>query len=137
LFGDKSEFKDDSAAVRFLGRAKSVDDAKILTKLIGWTQDIVSQLTQSGNLTTLYCHTLCDLNRALEPFMQQRDDPQIDGTDLGCCVWPFVKRVCIYLSNSILAKGIRLVDLPGEESIVTVEITSSSFGFVVRVFANR
>jgi hypothetical protein len=113
LFSDKSEFADEGAATRFLSRAESADDPKILMKLLEWTRHIVSELSKLGNCTTLARHTAQDLNMALEPFTQHCDDPVIEGTDLECSVWPFVKKARKYLSNPLLAKKIYLVDLPG------------------------
>jgi GTP-binding protein EngB required for normal cell division len=129
LFGDKEEFADEGAATRFLARAKSADDPKILTKLLEWTRYIVSELSKLGNCATLPHHTAQDLNKALEPFTQTCEDPVIDGTDLECSVWPFVKKARKYLSNPLLAKKICLVDLPGvsDTNQQRVQLTKSYF----------
>lgn len=117
LFADKPEFEDEEAAVRFLSRAVSADDPKILSRLLAWTRSILDELAKLGSVACICRNTAADLNRALEPFTQQTDFPEIEGTALDCSVWPFVRLVKKSLSNPVLAKGNVLVDLPGELSL--------------------
>lgn len=80
LFCDKPEFEDEGSAVRFLSRVTSRDDPKILSKLLDWTKTIHSELSKLWNVTTIYHHTAVDLNRALVPFIQHCDYPEIEGS---------------------------------------------------------
>ncbi|KAF2642852.1 hypothetical protein P280DRAFT_548265 [Massarina eburnea CBS 473.64] len=112
LFSDKLEFQDEVAATKFLARARSRDDEKILAKLLSWTKVIYTELTKLGSVIYIYTHTATDLNRRLDPFSQHCEDPIIQGTSLRCFIFPFVKVIRKSLFNPILAKGIVLVDLP-------------------------
>jgi hypothetical protein len=86
LFGHKTEFEDEGAAVRFLGRATRADDPKILNKLLSWTWHIPGELAKLGNVTQVYTHTANDLNSALESFSQQCSYPAINRAALEYCV---------------------------------------------------
>ncbi|KAL1594580.1 hypothetical protein SLS60_010341 [Paraconiothyrium brasiliense] len=113
LFGDKEEFEDEETATQFLSQLKSAKDHKIVDKLLRWTREIITELSTLGNVATITAHTTDQLNAQLEPFIQQCNDPQIEGTSLECSVWPFVKHARKYLANPILSKGVVFVDLPG------------------------
>ncbi|KAF1952573.1 hypothetical protein CC80DRAFT_176931 [Byssothecium circinans] len=112
LFHDHIEFEDEVVATRFLAKAKSRDDPKILAKLLAWTKHIHAELTKLGSVIQIQAHTASDLNHNLEPFSQHCVHLEIRGTSLECSVFPFVNRVRKSLFNPILAKGIMLVDLP-------------------------
>ncbi|KAH7083166.1 hypothetical protein BKA63DRAFT_404183 [Paraphoma chrysanthemicola] len=94
LFSDSPEFESEEKADAFLSRAESVDDTKVLTKLLKWTQEKHNKLTYITRKQPYSTHTISDLADLMEPYVQTAPSPYFEGCgDISpdSSVWPLVK----------------------------------------------
>lgn len=113
LFRDKEEFADEETAIQSLSELKSANDPEVLTKLRQWTHDIFAELKKLGNTTVVRAYRAEQLNEQLDPFTQDTDYPEIQGTELQCSLWPFVNSVRVFMNHPLLRDNFTWVDCPG------------------------
>ncbi|PVI01672.1 hypothetical protein DM02DRAFT_704523 [Periconia macrospinosa] len=120
LFKGKREFRNREAAEEFLSDAKSANDQAILGRLVGWTEDILLQLTQNRahhasatDATSFNADTVQGLKKAVRPFTTTVEFPNVEGTNMECCPWPLVKKVCTTFKSKLLEQNITIADCPG------------------------
>jgi hypothetical protein len=128
LFLGHPEFHDRDRAEDFLSNAESAEDPRLISKLMGWTDQILDAFMPNGDdndVTTLNANTASQISDAIQPFTMAMDDPHFTGTDLVCCPWPLVKKVSVSLSSRILEQGIIIADLPGTTDKVRSRVDSA------------
>ncbi|KAH7093120.1 hypothetical protein FB567DRAFT_432971 [Paraphoma chrysanthemicola] len=94
LFSDLLDFESEEKADAFLSRAESVDDSKVLTKLLKWTQEKHNKLTHITRKQPFFTHTISDLADLMEPYVQTASSPHFEGCGgfgPDSSVWPLVK----------------------------------------------
>jgi hypothetical protein len=103
-------------AKEYLSRARSRDDPRVLDPLLKQAEVIHQELEDSGmtgDTKKFYAATATQLRRDVRPFIADIEYPNIPGTNLRCCLWPFVKVVHYWLKARALANGNTVVDSPG------------------------
>jgi hypothetical protein len=96
LFADVPQFENEQQADSFLGQAKSIDDPRVLLKLLRWGRERYDKLSQivAQQKLTFYAHTTRELFAIMEPYLQTAEYPHYPGYEklgLKSSVWPFVR----------------------------------------------
>jgi hypothetical protein len=94
LFSDLPEFENESIMDGFLGQADSINDAKIVPRLLSWAKERHQKLEQLVAQQPLLANAENDLRGLMEPFLKTAVLPHHEGyedLELECSGWPFVK----------------------------------------------
>ncbi|OJD34166.1 tat pathway signal sequence [Diplodia corticola] len=124
LFCNHDECSSQDAVRNFVATAKSQDDAGIISKLKGWTEELLQNLQASPGKVVISDTSPEMMQHKIAPYLQH----EVSDHDSGCCVpspWPFVKLVKTYFDSPILSQDIVLVDLPGTSDTNQTRVRAS------------
>ncbi|KAH3943084.1 hypothetical protein HBI56_100790 [Parastagonospora nodorum] len=108
LFSDIKQFANEETLDDFLGQATSIDDPKILSKLLKWGKERYDKLYQILAMQrgrAFEAQTPDDLGEIMRPYLQTATDPCFEGHEnlgLKNSVWPFVKFGRVSLNHPLL-----------------------------------
>ncbi|KAL1616898.1 hypothetical protein SLS54_008102 [Diplodia seriata] len=152
LFCDHDECQSPEAVHKFISTAKSQHDDGVLSKLRGWTEELLSNLQASPGKVVISDTSPEFIQHKIAPFLQH----EVSYSSSGCrnpSPWPFVKLVkydqcpdtplsftffpflqrkqCLlatvrtYFDSPILSQDIVLVDLPGTSDTNQTRVRAS------------
>ncbi|KAF2036583.1 hypothetical protein EK21DRAFT_95836 [Setomelanomma holmii] len=81
LFSDLPDFESEEKADAFLSQAKSVDDPRVVSKLLRWAQERYARLEQIASNQPFFTHTISDLTDLMEPYIQTAVSPHYEGQE--------------------------------------------------------
>jgi len=96
LFADRPEFEDVQSADTFLSQASSLDDPRILPKLLAWGEKRYSKLSRIVSKQPFYAHTVHEVSRMMKAFVKTTITPHYQSNDvvqLESSVWPWIQMV--------------------------------------------
>ncbi|KAL1640220.1 hypothetical protein SLS58_007171 [Diplodia intermedia] len=124
LFCDHDECQSPEAVQKFISTAKGQNDDGVLSKLKGWTEELLGNLQTSAAKVEISDTSPDLIQHKIARFLQH----EVSYSSSGCCnpsPWPFVKLVKTYFDSPILSQDIVLVDLPGTSDTNQTRVRAS------------
>jgi len=114
LFCAYPECQTKEATKEFLGTAASADDPMILSKLRGWTADILKRLCDNGTSSIKFMAEAPDkLRMYIDPYTTTDFEDFPPDKGLRCHPWPIISNIVYNMKNPTLNSGNEMRDAPG------------------------
>jgi hypothetical protein len=114
LFCARAECKSKEATAEFLSTATSADDSNILSKLRGWTTDILKRLCDNGTSSVTFEAESPDrLRKFVDPYTATDYEDFPPDRGLRCHPWAIVSYILYNFDDPTLRMGNEIRDAPG------------------------
>jgi GTPase SAR1 family protein len=114
LFCAQVECRSKDATAEFLNTAKSADDPIVISKLRGWTTDMLKRLSQDGSSSvTFEAESPDKLQKYVDPYTTTDYDDFPPDRGLKCHPWPIIANIVYHIDNPTLRMGNEMRDAPG------------------------